>query len=966
MANEGNIKIEVDVVARGKDDDGPFYDIEIDVLPDKFSSAPDGFEDLQTTVDTIQRGDSNKEIVKRIKQKVIDFLEDEKSLYGVTLNNIRIDGYGDPDAGRDAYEWRNYWEPGVQYEIDDMVIFDNAVYQCQLAHLSDAAVEPDDPADTDPPIVPGGKAVYNTSKELTAGAWELIFDKMPRHRGGWQEGKTYRRADVVRRNKKQWICMDKHRNSNSNNRPPSNKWEVFLEDGPGGGRGPGGRDGKPGAKGNKGHTFKKDGWKSGEQYAIDDVVKFEKNVYICIQDIVEDSAPSLLEPDDPGADAYWDLLVPGPPTWQGQWKANPDTRGGKYRPGDVVWVNIKNSPDSKDRDWQYICLVKHNPSAASKPSPDTVDVPDTLQNQYWEFFNKGGDVAEDGAGFRFRSGPWPTEAPYLVNDVITYEGVLYVCIQEIPVGSNLLNMEPDYTPVSSDPQFGTFGATPNPWKKVTDATPKNANPFRWDANNPPNRYRVGQLVKLNKTIYFCMVKHARSSDRKPGTTGGSSFWLDYNADGADAAVLRFRGKWASNKAYAINDVVSFENATYICAVAHSASSVEPDDSIVQRDANDAIISTGNWDLAIDRPANWRGSWNNNTKYRKNDTVKIDREGNTPGMQWICLEKHVSGSNNKPNSGINFPRYWQQWGADGNDGTNYIYRGEWGVLPLYDTNFAVNDLVTHLNATYRCILAHQKTSTLNSLGEPDDDIVNWAEHIPRIATPVGDWNSTTRYRKGEVVRYDFGVNQNPRYGTFWCIDRLGPNGPYLAPPFQTNKWKRLTTDGPAGPTGLQGATGPMGPQGVIGSTGPIGNQGKPGAGFMVICDGKNDGSPIPFGARNFGAPMDGTWPHKFTSAGVGSSTSTVYMQAAVKMAKGTAIYKVCLCNKEGTSRLEVTGSFLSWESSAKDNTNGQNWDYSGTASISKANLDAYPYVAIFKVSKTTDEANIKGAKVAIWW
>lgn len=509
-------------------------------------------------------------------------------------------------------------------------------------------------------------------------------------------------------------------------------------------RGNQGRDGRPGGKGNQGAKFR-NAWVAGNAYATDDIVGFDGASWIALQDILAGGSQSYVEPDDDAT--LWGQIASKPPKWRGEWNSSTD----RYRPGDVVWVNTAAAND-KDKQVQYICIRKHQPASSNKPSP-------TNLTDRWELFLDTADPPDDGTdgvSFVFK-GAWSNGSGYAVNDVVTFESATYICIQAIVPFSSAAITEPD------DPLSSTR------WKLMTDNVPRKANPFTWESNR---RYRVGHLVKRNKTVWFCLQRHQSSNANAPGND--PAFWEDYTVDGNDGVTYRDRGAWlqtvASPVVYEPNDLVTWEGATFLCVAAHT---------------------------------------------------------------------HSGSTDPEPD----------------------------------DLNFVVGGVQTRV----------------------------WKEFAPRPLKPKGEWNKDTNYRKGDTVRYTrsiAGALQVP-VRVYVCIDRVrGVNNG--EPPSTTNKWELLAVEtvGPTGPQGVTGA-GVQGAQGAQGIGGPQGNQGprgRPGSGGIEICDGNNNGDAIGVGSLGTNAQVDDWFDF-------GTLTGTVYLWVKLNNVNNGTVFQARA--SDGTVLASVT-------------------------------------------------------------
>lgn len=230
-------------------------------------------------------------------------------------------------------------------------------------------------------------------------------------------------------------------------------------------------------------------YSQGYWFDKDDVVVFDDQSWRAKEGHYKDQST---EPDDNGSS--WEILVKKPPKWRNSWQTN----DGKYRIGDVVWVNRPNSDNVEDRQTQYICREKHDPTTNNKP-PNTT---------YWSLFLSSGERGAPGAkgdGYNFR-GKW-TSSPspaYAKGDVVRWKRDLWVA-------GISTSGEPG---VSAD------------WTAFVKGGVK------WIGNwsSGYGDYDDGDLVYYgtDDQVYICIADHSSSTSRKPDNI---NFWSLYGKKG---------------------------------------------------------------------------------------------------------------------------------------------------------------------------------------------------------------------------------------------------------------------------------------------------------------------------------------------------------------------------------------------------------------------------------------------------
>ena len=132
---------------------------------------------------------------------------------------------------------------------------------------------------------------------------------------------------------------------------------------------------------------------------------------------------------------------------------------------------------------------------------------------------------------------------------------------------------------------------------------------------------------------------------------------------------------------------------------------------------------------------WRNDWNTSTSYNRDDVVKYG------GSSWICIRQHTSSTFNNDQAFLanegdtDFSPAWLKM-TDG-----FEYRGEWQASTLYN----LGDIVLYGGTLYLNLTSYTSSSIF------DEGIANWAIYATSIKWN-GDWEPTTRYGIGDVVRY----------------------------------------------------------------------------------------------------------------------------------------------------------------------------------------------------------------------
>ena len=188
--------------------------------------------------------------------------------------------------------------------------------------------------------------------------------------------------------------------------------------------------------------------------------------------------------------------------------------------------------------------------------------------------------------------------------------------------------------------------------------------------------------------------------------------------------IRFiwKGTWTTGTEYVRDDIVQYGGKTFICILAHTASSdLETDLNNIQP----------KWEQFGDG-ITWRADWTISTYYKVNDIVK------NGGYLYVCNTGHTSAATSE----LGLEADTEKWDlfAEG-----ISYQGIWSV----GTKYRVNDIAKYGATTYICINAH--TSAALIADGLEANIADWNELAQGFEWKT-DWAISTRYKKNDVVKY----------------------------------------------------------------------------------------------------------------------------------------------------------------------------------------------------------------------
>jgi hypothetical protein len=175
--------------------------------------------------------------------------------------------------------------------------------------------------------------------------------------------------------------------------------------------------------------------------------------------------------------------------------------------------------------------------------------------------------------------------------------------------------------------------------------------------------------------------------------------------------FNWRGAWAPNTDYVIDDIVRFGANTYVCIGNHTSTSSE---------SNWYGVDFSNWSLHVEGITN-RGDWQPSTFYKLNDLVKF---GNT---QYRVVNPFTSTSSF---SASNLIEYFG----------GLKFEGPWSS----SENYQDGDVVSFGGHNYI-----SKTKNINS--SPSSNPSDW-ETITTGFEFIGTYSTTTSYIPGQVVQF----------------------------------------------------------------------------------------------------------------------------------------------------------------------------------------------------------------------
>jgi len=482
------------------------------------------------------------------------------------------------------------------------------------------------------------------------------------------------------------------------------EWSIFL---------PKGADGSAG----EGFNWRGE-WVSDVTYVLNDTVSYEGSTYVAVEPAKGGSWTN--HPSVSGNDA-WNILASGF-NFRNEWSSTPSI---PYIVNDVVlhegnlYIAVPSTGGNSgnpvnDSGWSLLLPAGEGFTFRGEynidiPEPYEVNDLITYQGSIYLCISALAPVLppisagmpntsqwtlfiQKPSGFNWR-GTWSNMAnpSYVAEDVVEYEGSVYLCT-------------PQSFPVSSMPPFGNSGSPqpgPNPdWELMASA----GEGFNWRgawSQMPMTAYAANDVVNYNDSLYFAI-------DRGPNPAG-SGTPDPYGNAGWDLMIQGFnwRGAWSSmpsDGAYAAGDLVSYQGSVYLGVTnMGSPPSGTPGESM-----------NYSWQLFMGNTApKWRGAWSSmpSPSYVVNDLVSYN------GSVWIGVPGSMNmGVMGTPGSS----ETWQIFAS------GFRNRGPWLSNPMDGLGaYTINDVVSYLGSSYVRTALPNPEETNAPTNEMGSIYPNWA-------------------------------------------------------------------------------------------------------------------------------------------------------------------------------------------------------------------------------------------------
>jgi hypothetical protein len=246
--------------------------------------------------------------------------------------------------------------------------------------------------------------------------------------------------------------------------------------------------------------------------------------------------------------------------------------------------------------------------------------------------------------------------------------------------------------------------------------------FIWkDEWSESTTYYKDDVIRYGGRTFMCVVGHISQTDFMLDLNDATPKWQQF-ADGQT-----WRGDWAPQTVYKINDIVKYGGQLYIANTGH----ISDTDTIGGLESNLGDDSTSAyWDL-FGEGFDYKGDWTNATRYKVNDIVKYG------SRVYICTVYHVSAADIV--TGLEVDQAKWDVISDG-----FAWKADWTI----NTRYKVGDLVKYGGQVYNCNQGHTSAATATLGLEADQS--KW-DYYHKGIEYKGDWTSATRYKINDVVK-----------------------------------------------------------------------------------------------------------------------------------------------------------------------------------------------------------------------
>jgi hypothetical protein len=307
---------------------------------------------------------------------------------------------------------------------------------------------------------------------------------------------------------------------------------------------------------------------------------------------------------------------------------------------------------------------------------------------------------------RFRytwKGAWTSSTSYIKDDVVRYGGSSWVCIRAHT--SSAFQTNQDFLANENDTDFSPA------WTKMTDGRA-----FRgeWQAST---LYNPGDIVKYGGNLYLVVTSHTSSSTFDDALANLAIY----------AESTNWRGDWTQNTRYGQGDLVRYGGQVYKCFLGHTSSTTADGPEVGNNDDNeDSTLET--WNIYYEN-IEFKGNYDSDSvRYKINDLVLYN------GSLLRCVETYTSEEAFDSNK-------WQLE-ADG-----FEFESDWQDNVYYGQG----SVVRYGGYLFFALQNNYNVSPLDSIYQQGPAGTLAWRILSKQINFVGNWNTQTTYKTGDVVR-----------------------------------------------------------------------------------------------------------------------------------------------------------------------------------------------------------------------
>ena len=459
----------------------------------------------------------------------------------------------------DGSQWKSDWATATYYKINDLVKFGGRLYLCNLAHTSNAL------------------ASSGTSPETTAGLeadqskWDLYATSFD-FKGDWVAATRYKANDVVRFGGISYVCNTGHTSSatlstdSDGLEQDQSKWDVYA----------------------KGFDWKGD-WVTTTRYKKNDVVRYGGTTYVCNTGHAAAATDTLGLEQDQG---LWDYFHKGL-VYLGTWSPS----SVRYKVNDLVkygadlWICVDDhTSDTLFAEGNWSLFVGGLEFESSWTDSDVYQPGDVVSYGGYAYVSKTNNTNKKPTanpsdwdvfttGFSFQ-GDWADATDYKIGQVLRLNGYTYIALQD-HTSNTATNIPPNLTYWSRLNSGIKWAATDQAFAGIAGTnivsngsgatfditTTKTTYVVTIHGANPGTGYAVGNTIKILGSDVGGITPANDITVTVATITGGGG-----TGPIATVTAAGFAVSWKSGVSYVLGDAVAYGITSYICVLAHTASS----------------------------------------------------------------------------------------------------------------------------------------------------------------------------------------------------------------------------------------------------------------------------------------------------------------------------------------------------------------------------------------------------------